>query len=72
MDPNESISWSRPDTLEGGGVWVPGGPRGLQNRRGGDELPGGFDSRPPPLRLTREVRYVPGIFSTIRPVSSPK
>ena len=32
-----------------GGVWVPGGPRGLQNRREGDELSGGFDSRPPPL-----------------------
>jgi hypothetical protein len=25
-----------------------------------------------PLRQTREVRYASGIFSTIRPVSSPK
>src|SRR6478735_5619856 len=36
-------------SLGRGGVRVPGGLRGLQNRRGGDELPGGFDSRPPPL-----------------------
>ncbi|AWS44494.1 hypothetical protein DKM19_27235 [Streptosporangium sp. 'caverna'] len=34
-----------------GGVWAPGGPRGLQNRRGRGSRPGGFDSRPPPLHV---------------------
>src|SRR3954451_5012615 len=31
-----------------GGVWVPGGPRGLQHRRDRVARSGGFDSRPPP------------------------
>jgi hypothetical protein len=31
-----------------GGVWAPGGPRGLQHRRGRATRPGGFDPRPPP------------------------
>src|SRR5690242_4883386 len=35
-----------------GGVRAPGGPPGLQNRCAGDELAGGFDSRPPPLPRT--------------------
>src|ERR687891_468366 len=34
--------------LDIGGVRAPGGPPGLQNRCAGDELAGGFDSRPPP------------------------
>ena len=32
----------------GGGVWVPGGPPGLQNQRAACRVAGGFDSRPPP------------------------
>src|SRR5712691_1494433 len=31
-----------------GGVWAPGGPPRLQNECAGEELAGGFDSRPPP------------------------
>src|SRR5262249_62310281 len=31
-----------------GGVWVPGGPPGLQNRWTARRVVGGFDSRPPP------------------------
>ena len=31
-----------------GGVWVPGGPPGLQNQRAACRVAGGFDSRPPP------------------------
>src|SRR5215469_1342131 len=31
-----------------GGVWAPGGPPGLQNRRTARSVVGGFDSRPPP------------------------
>ena len=44
-----------------GGVWAPGGPRGLQNRRGRGSRPGGFDSRPPPLyfRTVNSRRHVP-------------
>jgi len=34
--------------MAGGGVWVPGGPPGLQNRCGRGSRSGGFDSRPPP------------------------
>ncbi len=35
----------------------------LQNRRDGDELSGGFDSRPPPLGQGGETRAL-GVFST--------
>jgi hypothetical protein len=51
-----------------GGVRVPGGPRGLQNRREGDELSGGFDSRPPPrgkrTGRDRGVRRLHILFET--------
>ena len=36
-----------------GGVWAPGGPPGLQNRRTAPSVVGGFDSRPPPLTFAR-------------------
>ena len=39
-----------------GGVWVSGGPRGLQNRRGRGSRSGGFDSRPPPPISSRTSR----------------
>ena len=42
----------------GGGVRVPGGPRGLQNRCGGASSPGGFDSRPPPLTARPSLRTI--------------
>lgn len=35
-----------------GGVWVPGGPHGLQNRWSQHGWLGGFDSRPPPPAVT--------------------
>src|SRR6516225_3947847 len=35
-------------SLGRGGVWVPGGPPGLQNRWTARRAVGGFDSRPPP------------------------
>src|SRR5437899_10280642 len=67
-DPNDNSPGARRVTLDHGGVWVPGGPRGLQNRRGGDELPGGFDSRPPPrgekrgvVVESRELHILPAI-----------
>src|SRR6185312_3853334 len=44
-----------------GGVWAPGGPRGLQHRRGRAPRSGGFDSRPPPptrLEGTTEMSRV--------------
>ena len=37
-----------PDKVTTGGVWVPGGPPGLQNRWTALRVAGGFDSRPPP------------------------
>ena len=36
------------DKVSSGGVWVPGGPPGLQNRWAALRVAGGFDSRPPP------------------------
>lgn len=42
--------WHRGPSTPSGGVWAPGGPPRLQNECAGEELAGGFDSRPPPLR----------------------
>src|SRR5439155_8980541 len=36
------------------GVWAHGGPPRLQNECAGEELAGGFDSRPPPPRVARK------------------
>ncbi len=44
---------SRAGKVEPGGVWVPGGPPGLQNRWTARGVVGGFDSRPPPLLVVR-------------------
>src|ERR687891_1205664 len=46
--------------LDIGGVRAPGGPPGLQNRCAGDELAGGFDSRPPPLHAVLPPQGEPG------------
>ena len=48
LSPRSGVLVSAPQ----GGVWVPGGPPGLQNRRGRASRPGGFDSRPPPPTAT--------------------
>src|SRR5215467_15361570 len=51
-----------------GGVRVPGGPPGLQNRCAAFRVAGGFDSRPPPHRLRRRDRppVAGGVFVVLR------
>ena len=46
------FKWESPAvrSTPSGGVRAPGGPPRLQNECAGEELAGGFDSRPPPLQ----------------------
>src|SRR5215472_12783048 len=50
-----------------GGVWVPGGPPGLQNRCAALSVAGGFDSRPPPLpaRTQGQTRTFPPTITNV-------
>ncbi|TLP57735.1 hypothetical protein FED44_19320 [Microbispora fusca] len=45
---------------------MPGGPRGLQNRRGRGPRPGGFDSRPPPLIMSLRTSGLPPVSACQR------
>src|SRR5215813_8838927 len=52
-----------------GGVWVPGGPPGLQNRCAALRVAGGFDSRPPPLPARAQgqtLTFPPTITNVVR------
>ncbi len=49
------VAAALPATVVAGGVWVPGGPPGLQNQRALLRSAGGFDSRPPPPKMIADT-----------------